>query len=87
MTESKTRAEVRALVRRATAFLAQQAMIEGDYLEHVLGAASVTLDAGSKETRKIIADEIAYEIGFHQGRSFAPKTRTSPTGAEKEVAP
>jgi hypothetical protein len=86
MTESKIRAEVRALVRRATADIVKQAMISGEYRELVIARAPLVLDAGSLNVRASIADEIAAEVATLADR-LTPKKVSSRDVTAREVAP
>lgn len=85
MTEPRKKAEVRALVRAATAHLAQMAAVDGSYLEHVVAGASITLDVASRETRQLIAEEIRAEAEQLAGRMIAkertPKASSAEVGA------
>lgn len=82
MTESKRKAEVRALVRRATAYMAQQSVIDGSYLEHVIRDATITLDVGAQETRRLIAEEIQSEAALLDSRATE---RRAPSAKSAEV--
>lgn len=82
MTEPRRRTEVRALVRAATAYLAQQAAVDGSYFELVVAGASMTLDVASRETRALIAEEIRAEAEQLASRTAAKEKTPKASSAE-----